>query len=547
MIGKLRRDERGIALITVLILTMVALGLVSALTAYALGSTPISRHDQDWNAALGAAQAGLNDYVYRLNQNGNYWQYSTTTPPPDGNQAFSTFVTVPGPSNQGTFRYVADTSSLAADGTIKLTVTGKVHNVNRTVYATLRKRSFLDYLYFTEYETKDPANYLKPPDPFTPSQAQTNCSKHYYEGRNSSCITIYFTSRDVINGPLHTNDAMNVCGDPDFNGPVTSSWQPASGNRWLDCGGSSPTWQSSGDPKYAAPLTMPPSNTSLKSDADGTVGGDGCLYTGPTEVLLLSGGTMNVTSPFTKSTNPGCGPGTGLTLPSNGVIYVQNVPSDPADPNYTSGCPYTGPTGTYPYPPGLPVPIVGDLNTYNCVAGDAFVVGTLKGQLTIGAESNINFVGNTKYAGGTTGTDILGVIANGQVNVFHPVDCTNGGDSSCDVARKGGTCFCGVAGGGGTFDNAQINSAILSVQHTFIVPYYNAGAPRGSLTVTGAIGQKYRGPVGTFNSSGIVSGYSKAYTYDSRLKYLSPPRFLNAVQAAWQIATWGEIPTPTWP
>ena len=59
MIGKLRRDEQGIALITVLILTMVALALVSALTAYALGSTPISRHDQDWNAALGAAQAGL--------------------------------------------------------------------------------------------------------------------------------------------------------------------------------------------------------------------------------------------------------------------------------------------------------------------------------------------------------------------------------------------------------------------------------------------------------------------------------------------------------
>ena len=32
-----------------------------------------------------------------------------------------------------------------------------MHNVTRTVYATLRRRSFLDYLYFTEYETKDPA------------------------------------------------------------------------------------------------------------------------------------------------------------------------------------------------------------------------------------------------------------------------------------------------------------------------------------------------------------------------------------------------------
>ena len=65
-------------------------------------------------------------------------------------------------------------------------MSGRVHNVTRTVYATLRRRSFLDYLYFTEFETKDPAQYVKPPDPFTPAQAQTACSKHYYEGATRS-------------------------------------------------------------------------------------------------------------------------------------------------------------------------------------------------------------------------------------------------------------------------------------------------------------------------------------------------------------------------
>jgi hypothetical protein len=546
MIGKLRRDEQGIALITVLILTMVALALVSAVTAYALGSMPISRHDQDWNAALGAAQAGLNDYIYRLNQNGNYWQYSTSNLPPDGNQAFTTFVTVPGQPNQATFRYAADTSTLAADGTIKLTVSGRVHKVTRTVYGTLRRRSFLDYLYFTEYETKDPAAYVKPPDPFSPSQAQTACSKHYYEGRNSQCTTIYFTTRDTINGPLHTNDAINICGDPDFNGPVTTSYQPASGNRWLDCGGSNPSWNSAGDPKYAAPLVMPPSNTSLKSDADGAVGGTGCLYTGPTQIELFPGGTISVISPFTKVTNPGCGPGANLNLPQNGVIYVQNVPSDPTDPNYGT-CTYGPPTGgTYPYPPGLPVPMPGDLNTYNCTAGDVFLEGNLKGQLTIGAENDINIIANTKYAGGVTGTDVLGLVANGSVKVFHPVDCDDN-TSTCDMTRKAGPHFNGSLSGGTRFTDPQIYAAMLSVQHTFIVPYYQDGTPLGTLTVDGAIGQKYRGPVGTFSGSSIVSGYSKGYTYDSRLKYLSPPRFLNAVQAAWQVSTWGEIPTPNWP
>ena len=536
MIRRLRSDEQGIALITVLLITMIALALVSALTAYALGSQPISKHDQDWNAALSAAQAGLNDYIYRLNQNGNYWQYSATNLPPDGNLAFKQYVAVPGPTNQGYFRYKADTSTLATDGTIKLTVTGNVNGVTRTIYSTLRRRSFLDYLYFTNYETKDPALYLDPPDPFTPTQAQNNCAKYDYAGRNANCIDIYFISQDTINGPLHSNDEIHICGNPTFNGPVTTSYNPASGNRWFDCGGSNPHFQSSGDPKYAAPLQMPPNNAALKLDADGTKGGQGCLYTGPTQITLNSNGTMTVVSPETKTaTNANCGPGTNVPLPANGVVYVQNVPSVSSDPNYWNGCPYTTApvAGTYPYPPGLIVPIKNDANTYSCTAGDVFVSGTLKGQLTIGSENNINIVGNTTYASGTSGTDVLGLVADDDVNVFHPVQVSSlsGGCTGTNLA--------------GSLSNPQIDAAILSIQHTFIVPYYNCGNPLGTLNVLGAIAQEYRGPVGTFSGSSIVTGYAKGYTYDSRLKYLSPPLFLNPVSAAWQVVTWGEITTPT--
>ncbi len=52
------------------------------------------------------------------------------------------------------------------------------------------------------------------------------------------------------------------------------------------------------------------------------------------------------------------------------------------------------------------------------------------------------------------------------------------------------------------------------------------------------------GPAGT-------SGYLKDYTYDQRMKYQSPPFFLNPIDSAWQIVTWveckgtsnGSIPT----
>ncbi len=35
-------------------------------------------------------------------------------------------------------------------------MTGKVRNEIRKIRATLRRRGFIDYLYFTEYEGKDP-------------------------------------------------------------------------------------------------------------------------------------------------------------------------------------------------------------------------------------------------------------------------------------------------------------------------------------------------------------------------------------------------------
>jgi hypothetical protein len=507
------RDESGFALITTLLAMLAILALVTVSLAYASNSTPISKHDQNWNGALAAANAGVQDYLYRLNQNGNYWTYSSSNAPPDGNQAFNSWVSVPGGGGTGSYRYSVDTSTISVDGTVKLTATGRVGNATRSTKVTMRRRSFIDYLYFTNYETKDPAAYGSG-DPFTPAQAQTKCAMHYYEGRDSNCVTIYFTTKDTINGPLHSNDAINICGNPNFKGAVTTSWQPASGNRWLDCGGSSPTWANAGDPKYAPQLTMPPTNTSLKTLTDSSAGGTGCLYTGPTKITLNSSGTIDVVSPLTKSTNSGCGPGTGLSLPANGVVYVQNVPSTPSDPNYSS-CPR--PTSPLGYP------IASDVTTYGWCDGDVFLSGTLKGQLTISAEHNIDIIGNTTYQSGVGGTDLLGLIANNYIEIYHPV--SGSGTSQA-----------------GSLTDPQVYAAMLSLNHSFRVQNYAQGTPRGTLTIVGAIAQQYRGAVGTFSGSNITSGYAKAYTYDQRLKYLSPPHFLDPVQSAWQVVTWGEIP-----
>ena len=85
--------------------------------------------------------------------------------------------------------------------------------------------------------------------------------------------------------------------------------------------------------------------------------------------------------------------------------------------------------------------------------------------------------------------------------------------------------------------NLRIDAAILAIQHSFIVDHYSCGDPLGTLTVNGAIAQRFRGAVGTFSqqSGQAVSGYSKRYTYDDRLRYISPPHFLDPVESAWHV------------
>ena len=196
MLIRLRKDaEDGVVLVTVLLLTMIMLIIVAGTMAYAVGSQNVSRRDQDWNAALSAAEAGLDDYLFRLNENDQYYLYNATTAPPDGNQAFTTWVSVPDSgatsvtctasanSNIPCFRYKVDTTNLVAQGAIIITATGRSRGVTRTIQATLRRKAFIDYLYFTDYETKDPAAYDSNDD-YTPAEAQTYCAKRYYEGRD---------------------------------------------------------------------------------------------------------------------------------------------------------------------------------------------------------------------------------------------------------------------------------------------------------------------------------------------------------------------------
>ena len=148
--------------------------------------------------------------------------------------------------------------------------------------------------------------------------------------------------------------------------------------------------------------------------------------------------------------------------------------------------------------------------------------------MTIGSASDIVVAGNLERVGDT----VMGLVAQNFVRVKHGV-------RSCPQPSNPDRCE--------TFPNMKIQAAILTLQHSFIVDNYDQGATLGALTVDGAIAQKFRGPVGTFNpdTGNASTGYTKDYNYDSRLRYRSPPFFLDPISAAWRIIRANEqVPAP---
>ena len=439
-----REDERGVALVVVMGIGLVMLALVA--TALTVASSGLRRADtdQDINGAMDAAYAAVEEYQSRLAIDNSYYTYGNKDAPfsvltgstklilPTGtaaNPAFGigasgTWATVPAPpgSPVASFRYEVDNSSYTKTGAIRIRATGRVGDVTRSVVADLKQSGFIDYLYFTDYEVQDPQ-----------LTNQSYCTKHIWESRDSRCTSIRFGTTDTIDGPVHSNDTLTICGTK-FNGKVTSSnTKSPMAVKPSDCNSTASYPDGQTAPIYQAPIDMPATNGEMRketrNDLPAEVALPGCLYTGPTVITFTSDGKMNVKSPWTRATqiaataagatSPAvCGtPGTGTNglgsasgatidvLVSN-VIYVQNVPTLAGDPNNPNTTPKwtTGATcgssdaggwsmgaGTTVYPVANEIVPDGSDSTnpaYGCKNGDVYVKGTFKGAMTIAAENS---------------------------------------------------------------------------------------------------------------------------------------------------------------
>lgn len=529
-------DESGFAMGIVVAGVGAATILAVAAVAATNSNVGLTQRSLDEKRAYEAAQAGIADYSFHLNNDNGYWARCTGVPTPNAvNQQGSTAKTryVPGSTTAfyaielipATGKSSCNSSDPvgsmiegtgAATGTFRIRTTGysgpgctpaKRNTpvcVRRSIVASYKRASFLDYVYFTQLETSDPQTY---PTTAAINGAYTQCSKTIQQGRYNAtipgygqyCDRIVFASSETIDGPLHTNDALIICGTPTFGrSPSDLIEVSATDPGWYaspNCSGNSPTFK--GQFLTSAPtLTPPPTNAQLKS-VQGAM-----QFTGQVNITLSSG-NMTVTQ-------------NGSTLysgavPTSGVVYVSN-----------SSCS----AGLNPFTVTYPA-------TSTC--GNVYVKGTYTSQLTIAAENDIIIDGNVcrGSCSSPTGTGLLGLIANNFIRVKHPI-CTSS-NMSCSngtVSQQTSKDDCNNGDNGtGSLPNLRIDAAMLAIQHSFIVDHYNCGDRLGTLTVNGAISQKFRGPVGIVGNN----GYSKDYNYDDRLRYLAPPKFLDPVESAWHM------------
>ncbi len=335
-----RSDERGFVFlisifVTSFLLAWIAMGLQRSMTELRSAQQSLQN-----NQAFQLAEGGGEDAHRYLKGLGA---------PPAGVARFNPFG---GPRAVGRGQY---TVTIDPDDnnpnrfedvfTIESTSTMTVGQATRRVTKILSTESFARYSYFTNSE-------------------------------RSGGSPIWFTSRDRLNGPVHSNDRFNLSGNPVFNGPVSSAASSINYANPPPAGGNNPQFNG-GLTLNMIPVSLPNNLTKLRVAASAS---DGLWLTGNTTFTLQADGTMRVTN-----ANRGWNNAT-VTPPVNGAIFVNG--------------------------------------------GNATVSGTLNGRLTIGATRDVIIANNVLYADdprtNPSSNDILGLAAEQNVVISRnaPADLT---------------------------------------------------------------------------------------------------------------------------
>ncbi len=507
--GRLRRardrarQEGGFTLIFALGVLMVTALLSAAAFAAVQGDVHLTRADLNGKRAYSAAQAGLQAYLYQLNNNSASAQFWETCSNDTSN---GSKITVPGTNTGITYSYqpvLANGATACSNanpvgtlidlstGTLRMEFTGYSGNASRTIVASLKTLSPLSFLWYTVYETVDTVI------------GGSSCGRMYYATLKppSSCY-IYWVTGDVMNGPMYTQDQFLVnSGDsPQFgrlgmNDPIASQVPTStSGDDICVNSNCSNAHVENPEPNVQSQVQLPSDNANLLTDANT----HGKVWTGTvTLTLSVNAAGHTVANGYncpSSNVNATCTTISSFDLTANPIIYAVNG---------------TGCTGAYD-PTNVSYPTNGS-GAYYGPCGDIYIKGTYSTGLTVSAANNIvvtaSILNSTDPNGLTapTGSATLGLVADNYVRVKH--DCSGN-------------------------PAVTIDGAILTLAHSFFVDNYDCGGShQGQLTVQGAIAQQFRGIVGQVGSN----GYLKNYSWDPRLGVILPPYLFDLQATEWTV------------
>jgi Tfp pilus assembly protein PilX len=537
--GARHEGDRGIALLMTVIVMFIVVILITVVFNEGIQTLPLASGAQNYQNALQAAEAGVQDYINRLDTNSTYYTQTADSTNPalaPSSGKWTSWAALPGGSvTNEWFRYAVNSVKTAQTGIVYLTVTGAAGQnptnsgaryAARTIKVGISLSGFTSFLYFTDYEVDDPAivSSFSGPGRETYTQDclfhawQYNTYTHGYGPDPNYCTgyAIDFVPSDTLDGPVFSNDEFRICGAASFPEGATSAYDQGTGassgsgagstsygnaGTYIDPAGctGTPTFGGAGtQPAGGADEPFPATNTSLENDLATSNQGGGCAYTGPVVIQFNTSGTtgtMTVTLPTGSSASPASCAGTKantattVSLPPNGLIYDENP----------SGC-----------------------ASSSCEA-DVYVSGTVTGQVTVGSQNNITISGNLLDSGGVSGSNIIGLTATNYI-VLPDSNSTN------PVTGKALSTVSGL----------QIDAAMVALNHSMWLPGWSSDSTLGSLQITGSIAQEYRGPVGAHNGNTLTNGYGKDYVYDSRLKYEQPPYFTSPTLPTWSQASFAE-------
>ncbi len=520
-----REHESGQALLFVLIAVALLASIPLALATTTADQLPQTTRNLNYEAAYEAAQAGVNDYIQHLDANEDYGIYCKgCASGTNGNLAFTTWVQASA-SPPEYYSYASTDTS----GQIALEVSGKAGTgagtVVRTFSYSVKPASSLNDVYWSNYETRDPAiGALWPSAP----QGYQYCNVHYdqpdpYQADESggaptgppieSACEVSFQTGDVLNGPIFSNDTFRMCGTPTFGSTVES------GNIYNTASNAGPAYAGILVPSSGcggnSPVFNGPAPTKIGNQTPRTASDDltpartyGCFITGGTAPNSLTPTNVTMTLSVSGSTTSVAWSGSGGTIVDNAASNHNSCTSPITVSNLTSGLIFVNGNVT------ISGQMTGGLDVVTCSSSTDGSTGLL--QCNSATTSNIIISGALTYPAAnkvmvsgqpmSDSHDALGLIAANSVEVT-------------------------------TTSSVEIDAAILALADSFYVNNWFGGSSYGTLSVFGSVAQNFRGPVG--QSGGI--GYVKNYNYDTSLQTLFPPYFIPPDGATWSPSSYSEL------